>query len=165
MRQSLRSWAILVAFVLAFCTISFGQTLGDISGEVHDQQGAGIAAATVTLTNQATGATRSTVSNDSGSYAFPALQPGTYTVKTEKTGFKGSIEKDIEVQVQANVRKDISLTIGAVSETIEVSASAPSLQTENASSSRMAPPGIAVAGHRRTIHIAKMAGPISATYR
>ncbi len=132
MRQSLRSGAMLFALFLAFSSSVFSQTLGDISGEVHDQQGAAIAGAAVTLTNQSTGASRSTISNDGGGYAFPALQPGLYSVKTEKTGFKANIEKDIEVQVQSNIRKDFSLTLGAVSETIEVSASAAALQTENA---------------------------------
>ena len=132
MRSSLRTGWFLIALVLAFQIPAISQTLGDIAGEVKDQQGASIAAAAVSLTNQSTGASRTTISNDSGSYAFPALQPGVYTVKVEKTGFKASIEKDIEVQVQANVRRDVVLSLGQVSETIEVSASAATLQTENA---------------------------------
>ena len=83
MRSSLRSGLFLIALVFAFQIPAISQTLGDIAGEVKDQQGASIAAAAVSLTNQSTGASRSTISNDSGSYAFPALQPGVYTVKVE----------------------------------------------------------------------------------
>ena len=103
MRSSLRTGWFLIALVLAFQIPAISQTLGDIAGEVKDQQGASIAAASVSLTNQSTGASRTTISNDSGSYAFPALQPGVYTVKVEKTGFKASIEKDIEVQDRKSV--------------------------------------------------------------
>ncbi|MFN9299262.1 MAG: carboxypeptidase regulatory-like domain-containing protein [Acidobacteriota bacterium] len=119
--------------ILLFVSASlFGQTLGDISGTVTDPQGAPVAGATVRLTNAATNAVRTSTSNDSGLYAFPALVPGSYSVKVDKAGFKTYSQTNIEVQVQAQVRVDVAMQIGQVSETVEVSASALALNTENA---------------------------------
>lgn len=111
---------------------AFAQTLGDISGEVRDSSGAVIAGVQVTLTNAETNASRTATTNESGIYAFPALTPGTYNIKAEKQGFKGVTTSGITVQVQQNVRMDLTMTVGAVSESIEVSASAIALATENA---------------------------------
>ena len=60
---------------------------GGLRGAVKDAQGV-IPGATVTLTNEGTGVSRDTVTNESGEYSFPALDPGTYTVKASVTGFK-----------------------------------------------------------------------------
>jgi hypothetical protein len=110
---------------------AFAQTLGDISGEVRDSSGAVIAGVTITLTNTATNAVRMTTSNDSGVYSFPALTPGTYNIKAEKASFKSVAAAAVEVQVQQNVRMDLTMAVGAVSETVEVTASAVGLATEN----------------------------------
>jgi len=110
----------------------FAQTFGDISGEVRDQTGAVVAGANITLTNTGTNATRATQSNESGIYAFPALQPGNYTLKAEKTGFKTYALAAFDIQVQQSSRIDIDMTVGQVTESIEVSAQAALLQSENA---------------------------------
>ena len=132
MRPSERKRAIVFALFFVFSLSMMGQTLGDIAGSVTDAQGGQIAGANVTITNQSTNASRSTISNDSGLYAFPALQPGTYSLKVDKPGFKGYSRTSINVQVQETVRVDVDLSIGQVSETIEVVANAATLQTENA---------------------------------
>ena len=64
--------------------------------------GAPIAGAKVTITNAATNATRNSSTNGEGIYTFPALVPGTYTVKIDKAGFKSYSQSNIELQVQAN---------------------------------------------------------------
>src|SRR5215475_7417011 len=110
---------------------AFGQTLGEITGQVADSTGAVIAAASVTATNIATNATRTTVSSDAGVYAFPSLSPGTYNVKVERAGFKTAASNNVEVQVQQTVRLDFTLTVGQVSESIEVIGAAAQLQAEN----------------------------------
>ena len=122
----------LFAMLLISGAVLSAQTLGSVAGTVQDAQGASIAGATVTLTNAGTNATRTTTSNDQGIYSFPALVPGTYSIKSEKTGFKTYLQNNLEVQVQAQLDVDIKMTLGAVSETIEVSSSAVALQTENA---------------------------------
>ncbi|MBI4875964.1 MAG: TonB-dependent receptor [Acidobacteria bacterium] len=110
----------------------FAQTFGEISGESRDQSGAVVGGVSVTLTNAATNATRNTQTNPVGVYVFPALQPGMYTLKAEKQGFKTFTRSNIEVQVQLSARIDIEMQVGAVTEAIEVSAQAVLLQSENA---------------------------------
>ncbi len=110
----------------------FAQTSGEITGEVKDATGAVVSGASVTATNQATNATRTAVSNEAGVYDFPAMQPGTYTMRVEKPGFKTVTQSNIELQVQQTARLDFALEVGQVNETVEVSASAALLTTENA---------------------------------
>ncbi len=120
-----------VAIVL-FCGVSLlGQTLGEISGTVVDPSGAGVPNSTVTLTNTATNASRTEQTNEQGLYTFPSVPPGTYTVKVEHPGFK-TTTSNVEVQVQQSVRLDLTLQVGQVSESVEVSATAALLQSENA---------------------------------
>jgi hypothetical protein len=112
---------------------TFGQTLGELTGRISDPSGAAVAGAVLTLSNTNTNAVRNTNSTASGDYTFPSLAPGFYKLKAEHPGFKSSTSSDIEVQVQQTVRLDISLQVGQVNESIEVSAVADLLQAENAS--------------------------------
>ena len=111
----------------------FGQTLGEITGRVADPSGASVPGAVITLINVSTNGVRATTSTSSGDYAFPAVAPGFYNLKTEHPGFKSATSNNIEVQVQQTVRLDISLQVGQISESVEVSGLAELLQAENAS--------------------------------
>ncbi len=122
----------LTLFALGLLTPAMAQTFGDISGVVQDTSGAAIPAAQVTITNVATNAARVALSNESGVYSFPALVPGVYTMRVEKAGFKVVTRPNIQIQVQQSARVDIDLPVGEVSESVEVSASAALLSTENA---------------------------------
>ena len=120
-----------VAAVL-FCGVSLlGQTLGDITGQVGDPSGAGMPNAAVTLTNTSTNTIRQASTNEQGLYSFPSVPPGTYTLKVEHPGFK-TATSNVEVEVQQSVRLDITLQVGEVSQSVEVSAAASLLQAENA---------------------------------
>src|SRR5690349_24072321 len=121
-----------IVSILSFGLAVYGQTFGGISGEIRDAQGAIVPAAEVTLTNSATNAGRKTISNDAGLYAFPSVPPGTYEVRVMKPGFKTVTRNEVEIQVQQNARLDFDLVLGQVSETVEVSANAQLLSTENA---------------------------------
>ena len=109
-----------------------GQTLGDISGRVTDPSGAGVPTAAVTLTNTATNAARTENTTGEGLYTFTAVPPGIYDIKVEHPGFRTVSSTNVEVQVQQSVRLDLTLQVGQVSETVEVSAQAALLQSENA---------------------------------
>ena len=128
----MQSKLLAVTFLALFGAVASAQTFGEISGEVRDVSGAVISGAVVTITNVNTNAIRESVSNDSGVYSFPALPPGTYNLKVAKTGFKTVARNAIEIQVQQSARVDIDLPVGQVSESVEVSASAALLSTENA---------------------------------
>jgi len=109
------------------------QENGTIVGTVTDQSGAVIPGVTITATNQATGSVaRTTTTNSDGNYAFPGLAISTYSVRAEKQGFAGAKRTDLALNVGADVRVDFTLTVGAVSQEVNVTATAVHLQTENA---------------------------------
>jgi hypothetical protein len=88
--------------------------------------------AKVTVTNQLTGETREGTTNEGGSYTFPVLPVGVYTVSAEIQGFRTAKETDIQLNVAQVLRVDLELTVGDVTETIEVQATAAAIDTETA---------------------------------
>lgn len=122
---------ILVAFVCLGLPL-LGQTLGDISGRIDDPSGAAVPGAAVTLTNTATNAVRNAESSGDGLYTFPSVPPGVYNLKAEHPGFRTVTSNNVQLTVQQSVRLDLTLQVGQVSETVEVSATAALLQAENA---------------------------------
>src|SRR5947199_8993628 len=95
-RGLLLSSAILAA---TWVPPSLGQAVGEITGHISDPTGAAIASAQITLTNVATGGQRTGVSTDSGDYTFPAVPPGSYSVKVEKSAFKSATSSGVDVQI------------------------------------------------------------------
>src|SRR5215813_806785 len=100
-----------------------------ITGQVADPQGAVITSATVTATNVATGVPHSAKTTSSGNYTIPNLPPGTYDVKAEAAKFSTGQSKNVKLNVGNQVDLNFSLTIGAASQTVEVSAEAPLIET------------------------------------
>jgi len=76
----------LALLCLLFGLPAFGQTFGEITGEVRDTSGASVPGVNVTIINAATNANRSTVSTEAGIYSFPSLPPGVYNLRAEKQG-------------------------------------------------------------------------------
>ncbi len=104
-----------------------------LSGVVTDSTDAIVVGATVAAVNRATGFRRQTVSNDQGLYNLPGLTPGSYNVSVEFTGFRRAELKDITLQVDQNARINVRLEVGQTSETVEITAAAPLINTESAS--------------------------------
>jgi len=123
---------LAASIALLLSGLASAQTLGTVTGEIKDTSGAAIADATVTVRNTGTNGIRVVTTNEEGIYSIPALVPGMYDVKAEKSGFKVTTRTGIELQVQQTARVDLNLEVGQVSETIEVSASSQLLTTENA---------------------------------
>jgi hypothetical protein len=130
--KAMRMKLLVVGWFLGSLHLAFTQTFASIAGEVRDGTGAVIAGAAVTATNGGTNASRTVTTNEAGPYAFPSLPPGTYAVKVEKQGFKNAVRSQIELQVQLAARVDFEFQLGQVSESIDVSADAGLLVTENA---------------------------------
>jgi hypothetical protein len=129
-------WFPVLATVLFLgcCLSALGQsTFGSISGSVMDASGAALSNAQVTLTNSATGAKQTFTTGGDGLYSFVNVNPDTYIIDVEKTGFKHFKRDSVVVQVQQTVRIDATMEVGAVSETVEVTAETPLLETGNAS--------------------------------
>ena len=120
----------IVCLFLAISVPLFSQTTtGRILGTVHDQTGAALPAATVTVTDVQRGLTRTVTSDDSGGYVVPNLTPGIYTVRGEANGFKTVERPNIQIEVATDVTVDLSLPPGDVKETIIVEEDVPLLNT------------------------------------
>jgi len=85
--------ALLVASFLVLLPLAYGQMSAIINGTVLDGAGAVIPGATVTVTNEATGENRDTVTNGEGFFVFPALLTGSYSLKIEAKGFKSFLQR------------------------------------------------------------------------
>jgi Carboxypeptidase regulatory-like domain len=121
-----------VALLLAVVPSAFAQKItGTITGTVTDVSGAVIADASVTVTSTKTGASRTTNTNSDGSYSFPDLEAGVYTVSATKTGFKKVTEKDVELHVSDITTVTVKLPVGGVSESVVVEASAVQVETQS----------------------------------
>jgi hypothetical protein len=105
----------------------------ELSGAVTDTTGAAVANAKVTATNVATNVERSTTTGTTGSYLIPLLPPGDYVLSAEATGFRKAIQRGITLQINQQAQIDITLQLGQVSESVEVTAQAPLLQSESSS--------------------------------
>ncbi|HYE74625.1 MAG TPA: carboxypeptidase-like regulatory domain-containing protein, partial [Blastocatellia bacterium] len=117
--------------LLSVASTAYAQTSGDITGLITDSSGAAVSGATVTVTNQATGAIRRLTTNDEGLYSFPSLLPGEYELKVEQQGFKSAVRGNIQLQVQQTARVDFTLEVGSVGETVTVTGGTPLLATES----------------------------------
>lgn len=121
-----------VALILMLGSATRAQRLdGSLRVEVGDTSGASIVDAKVTVTNEATGVSVSTNASSAGTYVFPNLLVGTYTVTVEKTGFKKSIQKSVTVESNQVAESKVALELGEVSAVVEVEAGAELVKTES----------------------------------
>src|SRR6202166_37564 len=120
----------LAGMLLALGLPLFSQTTtGRILGTVSDQSGAGVAGATVIITDVQRDTKRTVASDASGDYAAPELQPGVYKIRAKAKGFKAVERPNIVVEVAEDLRVDISLPAGQVSETVIVTDEVPLVNT------------------------------------
>lgn len=124
--------ALIFAGLLAMSpTPSYAQEVsGGITGRITDPAGAAIAGASVTARDLERGTLWPTHSNEEGIYAFPRLPVGTYEVKIEAKGFKTFVQPKLLLEINQRARLDASMEIGAVEEAVQVTGTAPLLQTE-----------------------------------
>src|SRR5260370_34576067 len=123
--------ALLATSLLSVSVIAQGDT-GAVRGTVTDPSGAVIANAKVALTNDATGLGTSAVTAADGSYTFDPVKIGAYTLAVEAAGFRKATSHGT-VNVQEQARADFRVVAGAITSTIQVTAAAPQLQTQDAS--------------------------------
>jgi hypothetical protein len=114
---------LLVVLALgAFAPLSAQTSKGFVTGVVEDPNGAGIANASVKITNLTTGVSRDTVADSSGSFRLDAVDPGTYTLEISAPGFKSAKLDKIEVNAAQTVNLPLRLEIGSPTEEVIVSA-------------------------------------------
>ncbi len=130
------TWVVgLALLVLSPGALLFAQVTGSatIRGLVKDQGGAVVPGAAITLQNEQTHSEMSTVSNEAGNYFFSAVNPGTYTIKVEMPAFKTYQQSGIAISPSETRGLDISLQVGAPSETVEVTSVPEMIKTETGS--------------------------------
>ena len=100
-----------------------------INGTVFDQAKSVLPGVTVTVTNEATGISRETLSGPEGHFVIPTLMPGTYTVRTALTGFQGQTREGIVLNIGQELTIDLEMSLAGVAERITVTAEAPIVET------------------------------------
>src|SRR5207247_9005611 len=140
MRPSGRTMAFVLAGVFAVLigprALRGEAVNATLLGTVTDVSGAVVAGAKVTSTEMKTGVGRKTTTDDSGNYEFSDLPPGQYQVAVEREGFKKSVRSGVDVLVNSDVRVNLALEPGALTQTVTVTSEAPILQTERADTGR-----------------------------
>ena len=121
---------LLILFILA--PVALGQTSkGFVVGTIADPNGAAVAAATVKITNTATGVSRETTTQEDGSYRFDAVDPGTYKLEVSATGFK-TATRDVTVAAAQTAEASMPLEVGNPTEIVTVTSGATvELQTQD----------------------------------
>jgi outer membrane receptor protein involved in Fe transport len=126
-------FCVLSIIALVLSRIAYTQAVnGTLVGTVTDSSGGTVPEATVTITDTDTNVSRSTTTDAAGYYSFPALDPGTYRVRVEKSGFSTAQMPQVQVAVNSTVRADVQLQPGQVTQTISVESTVPLLQTDTA---------------------------------
>jgi hypothetical protein len=124
-------FAKLPAGVLLLHACMFAQATGTISGSVTDPSAAAVPDAKVTATLVSQNVSRSTVSDSEGYYIFNALLPGQYRITAEKPGFQRTVRTEVSLAVNLNVRVDLAMRLGEITQTVEVTATAPLVDTRS----------------------------------
>jgi len=126
------SGAILaVSSLTCSSTAAFAQSTGTITGTVTDPQGLVIPNASITVTNEATGEHRTTLADRAGLYSVPSLLVGRYRVEAKATGMQTTAMIGLDVSAGATTRQDFQLKVSGTTQTVEISATPPLLDTSS----------------------------------
>jgi hypothetical protein len=123
--------AVLVFLVVAQLAVA-QSTTGTLRGQALDPTGAAVAGSQVTVTHEATQVSQTTTTSSAGTYNFPSVLPGNYTVVVEAKGFKKYVKKGVAVSANQENVADARLDLGTASETVEVSAGYAQVETTSA---------------------------------
>jgi carboxypeptidase family protein/TonB-dependent receptor-like protein len=131
-------YTVVVLCVLAVAASAAAQDFrGAITGRVSDASGGRLPGVTVTATNVATNVATPTTTNSEGEFSIPFLNPGTYTVTAELSGFKKVVREGVEVRVADKIGLDLTMEVGQMSETVSVTAETPLLDTVSGSTGQV----------------------------
>src|ERR1700730_1862827 len=134
MRSGSRAVSLLVAVLFAFQIFGFAQSATtSLRGIVYDAKGAVVAGAVVTITNPANGFNRTTKTDGQGNYQFLELPPAKYDLVVDAHGFAVLKQSGLELQVASPVTLNINLQVSGGTVTVDVSGSAPLVNTQDAS--------------------------------
>ena len=124
--------AVLLALFAMVAGSAWAQSVrGDIAGTVTDPSGAVIVGAKIVATNTGTGATNTATSSSAGTYHFPSIPLGTYTLSVTAPGFSPATVSNVLVQIQSVAAQDIKLQPGTAAQTVTVNGGTQQLQTQS----------------------------------
>jgi hypothetical protein len=131
----MRRLVILSCLLAAVCVpLLIAQTATTLGGTVSDSSGALIPGVSITATNAGTGIVTTVYSNESGAYQFANLQPGTYKVSGELSGFQTQTYNNVALGVAQQVRLNFNLSVGGVAQAVDVTIAADTLLATSSSS-------------------------------
>jgi outer membrane receptor protein involved in Fe transport len=133
----LRRLSVLLFILQAVAAVHLWAQSSEVSGRIVDSSQGAVSGAKVTLTRVETGDARIENSSAEGYYTFPLLLPGTYDLKVQKDGFETENRTGIKVETGVISTVDVALPVGTVSQSVDVEASVPLLQTETSSVSNV----------------------------
>src|SRR5262249_14921689 len=119
-----------IAFAVLLSLTGYGQVSSSISGTVHDLNTEVVSCATGIVKNVATGAEFKTTSSGSGAYIVPSLGSGTYSVTVSAPGFKQVVVQDVKVDAGIPATVNVTLEVGAASESVVIQGGAEVLQSQ-----------------------------------
>ncbi len=120
-----------LSLLLSAAVVSAQTNVGQLSGKIFDSSGASVAGAAVTATSDDTGLVTKVSSDDAGSYSFPSLVRGTYTLKVEQQGFRPAEQKNVVLEAASRRTADFTLEVGQLSEAVVVTSSAIQVQSSS----------------------------------
>ncbi len=130
--------AVLTVALLGMTPSASAQAVtGTLLGHVTDSSGAGVPGATITATEVETNISRTTTTNEAGTYTFSSMKDGTYNVTAELQGFRKVVRQGVRVDVNTTMRVDLTLELGQMNETVTVNAETPILQTDRTDTGRI----------------------------
>jgi len=130
--QKVAAWSLCaLSFIFVPSPVQAQEITAAISGVVTDPSGAPVGDAKVTVKDTERGSVFSTATNGAGAYNLSRLPVGTYDVRVEKTGFESAVRAGVLLQLNQTAQLDFPLTIGSVSQTVEVTSAPPLLETED----------------------------------
>ncbi len=131
--KGLERLSCLTLAISVLAGVCGGQTTnGSINGTITDPSGSAAGGVQVQVTSKDTGLQRTATTLDNGTYTIPQLQPGTYDVTIEKPGFAKENRPGVQLLVNQNATIDFTLSVAAVSQTVEVTGAPPPLDTTSA---------------------------------
>lgn len=132
MRNALAIRLSLVVLAALIPAVAQAQSFnGSIAGKVTDPSGAAVGGAEMALKSLATGVELKRASTDQGEYAFRNLVPGNYELRVAASGFQPHLQRKIEVNLNADVRVDVALTLGSLTDAVEVIAETSTLNYDS----------------------------------
>jgi len=137
LRRHFASGAVCALALFCAAVSQAQESRGSITGKVTDPQNAVIPGAAVAVTNTATNTVRRTTTNETGYYEVNYLDPGTYSVAIDAQGFKKAVRNAITLEIGGRLAVNFQLALGEATQSVEVTADAPLLETASAAQGRV----------------------------